>query len=314
MLPWHSLQEIVVFRTDHIGDLIVSTPFLGGLRQAAPQARITAVVPKGARGVLEGNPDVDQILTLPEWPAPFRPDLAISLSPRTATFKLVYASKARYRAGYFYPERLLTRLACRFWLTHGLAMPIRRCLDRGQPVPHEIEQQGQLADFLGFPVNEKSPRLPVSPEDLAWGLEQTRGRVAIHLSVNWFSHGWTAEDFIELCSHIPDAIVTYGPDEALIVASIRQSPRWKHPLLGDLSLKRWAAVLAGARAVVSTDTGAVHVAAAHGRPLVVVYKPEQFELCRQQWYPWGVAYRALIKSTSSETRAQVARALEELQE
>ena len=60
-VPLDELREIVVFRTDHIGDLIVSTPFLRALRKAAPQARLSAVIPRAARGVLDGNPDVDQL-------------------------------------------------------------------------------------------------------------------------------------------------------------------------------------------------------------------------------------------------------------
>src|ERR1017187_5920456 len=188
MVPLGQLRRIVVFRTDHIGDLIVSTPFLRALRHAAPQAHFTAVVPPAAREVLVGNPHLDDILTLPQWP-PRPTDLAISLSPRTATYKLVAATKATYRAAYYYPERLLTRISCRIWLTHALAMPIRKLLDSGQKVPHEIEQQAMLAQFLGFEVHDKNPELPVSAEDLAWGREQARGRLALHLSPNWFAHG-----------------------------------------------------------------------------------------------------------------------------
>ena len=104
-------------------------------------------------------------------------------------------------------------------------------------------------------------------------------------------------------------MISCEPAENDIAAELRGLPGWSYPLHGDLSLKRWAALLAGARAVVSTDTGAVHVAAAHGRPVVVVYKPEQFELCSQQWHPWGVPFEALTKTDPAATARQVREAL-----
>ena len=314
-IPLQELRSIIVFRTDHIGDLIVSTPFLRALREAAPQAQLTAVVPPNACEVLSGNLHLDRVLTLPQWTAAHAgpaPDLAIALSPRTATYKLASATQATYRAAYYYPERLLTRIACHFWLTHAFPMPIRKWLDGGRKVPHEIEQQALFAQSLGFEVKDKAPQLPISPEDLEWGRLQAPDRLALHLSPNWFSSGWSADDLAEVCQNLPPCLITHGPAETGWAAQLSATPGWTLPTFGDLSLARWAALLAAAPALISTDTGAVHIAAAHNRPVIIVYKPEQYQLCRQQWYPWGVPHRAIVKTTPAETLAKIQKALGEL--
>lgn len=307
-IPWSKLSSIVVFRTDHIGDLIVSTPFLRALKRAAPQAHIKVVVAPPARDVLTGNPNVDEVQTLRDYTPGLAPDLAIGLSPRSATYKLVKATGARYRAAYYYPERVLMRLTWRLWLTHAYPMEVRGKLDAGLAVPHEIEQQAQFACFLGLTLDDLAPELHVSQEDTEWGRQEAQGRIGLHLSPNWFANGWTMTDLLEMAKSLPPYLVTYGPAEAELAGQLGANVL----SYGNLTIQRWAALLGGCRSVVSTDTGAVHIAASQGVPVVVVYKPEIYELCRQQWHPWGVPYKAMPAGSATETGARVALSLREL--
>ena len=60
-----SPQRLLVIRPDHLGDLLFTTPALHYLRSQYPQAHITALIGPWGEAVLAGNPDVDEILTLP---------------------------------------------------------------------------------------------------------------------------------------------------------------------------------------------------------------------------------------------------------
>ncbi len=294
MLPLAELRSALVVRTDHIGDLVVSTPFLRALRSGLPQARITAMVAPPAQDVLTGNDAVDDVITVEAAPPPV--ELAVCLSPRTKTYRLVHRTRARYRVGYVYPERFLTGLLARFWLTHRMVQPVRSYLRSGQPVPHEVEQLGKLAGFLGLDYGQPKLELPVPARDVEYGESVARGAVVLHLAAGWLTWGWTLEEIARLLGELPaPVLVTWGPAERELASTLQDlAPDLK--LLGDLSLKRWAGVLGAARCVVSVDTGAVHVAAARGTPSVVCYQPEQYDLCSQQWAPWGVPYRALRKT------------------
>ena len=50
-------KNILVVRTDRIGDVILTTPCFKALRRAYPQARISVLVAPATRELLVGNPD-----------------------------------------------------------------------------------------------------------------------------------------------------------------------------------------------------------------------------------------------------------------
>ena len=56
-------MRILVIRRDNIGDLVCTTPLLAALRGRFPQARIVALVNSYNAAVLDGNPDVDEVLS-----------------------------------------------------------------------------------------------------------------------------------------------------------------------------------------------------------------------------------------------------------
>lgn len=56
------LQNILIIKLRHIGDVLLSTPVLRGLRTAFPLARLTMLVNRGTEGVLAHNPDVNEVL------------------------------------------------------------------------------------------------------------------------------------------------------------------------------------------------------------------------------------------------------------
>ncbi len=55
--------RVLVIRPDHLGDLLLTTPALGLLRAALPDAHVTALVGPWARPALEGRPEVDALAT-----------------------------------------------------------------------------------------------------------------------------------------------------------------------------------------------------------------------------------------------------------
>ncbi len=82
--PSKQTNSIGCLLLDHIGDVLMATPALAYLRKTYPDAKITAIVGPWARGVLDGNPDVDEII---EFTAPWferDPDGALRTSGRQA--------------------------------------------------------------------------------------------------------------------------------------------------------------------------------------------------------------------------------------
>ena len=56
------MKNILVIRRDNIGDLVCTTPLFARLRAAFPTAHVAALVNSYNAPVLDGNPDIDQVL------------------------------------------------------------------------------------------------------------------------------------------------------------------------------------------------------------------------------------------------------------
>lgn len=296
-------RHITVVRTDRVGDLILSTPFLAALRQGFPQATITAVVDPYCQEVLRWSGLVDSIVTDPSRLS--QPgDLAVALAPRTEALKLVRRLGAPLRLGYVYRNRPLVRLAARLLLTHLEEVSIRP----PHQVPHEVEQLDLLARRLGLPSTLEHPL------DLGLSTPKVPGRLAFHLGDRWLAGGWSFSDLGRLLSglrELGELKVTAGPREQKLLADYGLEVEGMEVRTG-LAFDEWAALLGSAEAVVSPDTGAVHLATAMRTPVVVAYEASTFAHCSRQWAPWKIPHRSVVKANPEETIPKLLSAVEDL--
>ncbi|MBB1077467.1 glycosyltransferase family 9 protein, partial [Rhodoferax sp. 4810] len=59
-------KRVLVVCTRRIGDVLLVTPLIRSLRRAWPQAQIDMLVFRGTAGVLDGNPDLGEVIVVPE--------------------------------------------------------------------------------------------------------------------------------------------------------------------------------------------------------------------------------------------------------
>lgn len=291
-------NSIVVIRTDRVGDLILSTPFLATLREHYPKADITAWVAPYCEQVLAESPLVDRVVT--ELPSGFF-DLAIGLAPRSRCLKQVLATGAPVRVGYVYRGRPLVQLLALRCLTDFETILVKP----PEHVEHEVEHLDRLARHLGMPaITENRLRLGARGPRHDW--------LVLHLGDRWFSNGWTLDDIVRLCYGLETfgrLVVTAGPREAELV---RRGGFEEFDLRSSLSFKDWCELIGGARVLVSPDTGAVHVAAALGTPVVVAYEEASFDHCSVQWKPWMVEHRSVVKGMPDQTLTDVYQGVREM--
>lgn len=108
-------KRIVVTFLMHLGDVILTTPFLEVLRKAAPHSHITYVIDEKLQQVMEYNPNIDELIVVDkkgrhnsisglnevarEINAKGKPDIVINLHPNERTSYLAWKIHAPITTG-----------------------------------------------------------------------------------------------------------------------------------------------------------------------------------------------------------------------
>lgn len=281
-------ERIAVLRALQLGDLLCAVPALRALRGALPNARITLIGLAWAREFVDRFDEyLDDFLELPGFPGlPERPfdaaafvdfltaaqarrfDLAIQLHGSGSFVNpLTVMLGARHNAGYYVPG--------------DYCPDAERFLAYPEDVP-EVKRHLALMEFLGAPPRGEDLDFPVREADrqaLA-GLKDARHLrrgeyVCIHPGARYPSRRWGAERFAAVADQLGEmgleVVITASRSEAGLAASVAAAMRRPSiNLAGQTTLGSLAALLDGARLVVSNDTGISHVAAGVHVPSVVV--------------------------------------------
>jgi ADP-heptose:LPS heptosyltransferase len=309
--------NIVLSRTDRVGDLILSTPAIASFRRSFPEAHITLICSEYNRVAVERNPDLDELVSIAPPCTPHeaakrlqrRCDLAVALAPRFLDFRIVAATKAPRRIGYTYVRRYLTRVVAPLLLSDvavSEADPFRCEVDPECIVRHEVDQVLALVERAGGTVLCRDLIVAVRDEDRAQVADLPAGAIAVHLGHRWATTGSTVANVIELLRELRSfgrpLIATYGEDGDEIAESVRAAGV-VDALAGRLPFAAWAAAFEKSAVVVTVDTAATHVASAVRRPIVVLFEHRYFRLNSQEWSPYRVPSAVLSKPSSRTSEA-----------
>jgi heptosyltransferase-2 len=265
-----------------IGDMVIAHSLFRLLRQIHPGARLDVVAPTATRPLLDFMPEVDRAYALaaPHGRAALgdRWRLARRLAGQRYQRALVLPRSAKaallpFLAGV--PERVGFRGEGRLLLTEA-----RPDSDRRQ-VPEQARFAG-LALPAGTPLPAlPPPRLEIPPGLVAATLEALglAAEPAPLLLAPGAEYGpskrWPVEHFAALARRLaaPDrpVWVVGGPADRGAGAAIADAAGAVRDLTGRTTLAQAVALIGLAQAVVSNDSGLMHVAAALGRRQVALY-------------------------------------------
>lgn len=281
-LPPH--PRILVIALRRLGDVLLTTALIRSVRNAHRYAKIDVLVFSDTAAILDGNPDIDDVITIAPGASKLdslatagrlwrRYDLAISTQAGDRpTFLAVIAG--RRRAGLI-EDRLIGKVK-RFMLH-------RHAPARGDR--HRVDELLVLADVLGIaPTHQVIPPQPTARP----GLLPDGPYAVIHAAPMFNYKRWHREGWRAVADHLASrrivVVATGGPadDERIYLDEIFAGRPDIVRLDGKLSWPELSAVLAGAQVFVGPDTSVTHLAAACGCPVVALYGPTDPRL----WGPW----------------------------
>lgn len=295
--------KVLVIETGLIGELLVITPALRALRAAYPGASVTVMASPGPAAVLVGNPHVARIvapsakeragpgglLRLAAWIRAQRFDAAVVLHTSFRSALLAALGGVPVRAG----------LA---WEARGFLLTTKA--PRGRSA-YEVDEHLRVLSLLGVRASGRELELHLTDQER----EEARGLlgdvgtagpiVCLHPGASREIRRWPWDRFAELGARLAaegaaSPVYLYGPREHEL--SERVAEGFSRLGVGRVltlfprNVRILGAVFAEASAVVTNNSGPMHVAAAVGVPGVFIHGPTPV----RRWQPPGERYVALF--------------------
>lgn len=289
------MKRLVIIAPNWLGDAVMAQPAIADLRRALPATRIAVAARPGLTSFFGLMPEVDETVSVATLGGKeFEAALLLPNSFRSALLA--------FRAGI--PERWGYR-------TEWRGLLLTRGIDTTSGL-HQVDEYRHLVDALGFPNGAREPRIVVPDSMRDAGAAQLRdagwdGKTPLVAVAPGAAYGgakrWPAASFAELAIDLAkdgiqtvlvggagdvetgrtvrEAIARTGALSATVASPVLDLPVLDLPILDlpilDLiaqnDIPGMAGVLVHCRAVVSNDSGAMHLGAAVGIPVTVPFGP-----------------------------------------
>lgn len=297
------MKRVALVRLDALGDSLLCTPACLALQERYPEAELVILSSPVAVPIFQG---LGRVLSVPgeagatqiaELLRGLEADAVVAFSEKRRAIQGAHQSGIGVRVG-FDPSwsQPLKSAYAKVALTHRVTYENR--LDRASEM-HEVERYVRLVEQLGvepseppglyFPLAERPPR---------------KGLVAFQLTRKWELEGWSAAMVSNLVKALDrDFLFLVGPGEESWAAEVVDGAEC-HPDLND-----YAGVLARCPALVTVDTGAAHLAAAVGTPVVDIFPQAHQDHCVPRWRPWKTPHQVLLKAPPEDLAPEITKAL-----
>ena len=281
--------RILVLRLSSLGDIVLTSSFLQSCRERFPAARVDYVVRDDYAALGRTLPGVDRVLEVPrranaaallrlgaDWARTGYVhvfDLHQSLRSRLLTWRL----RPRLRGGFHkqeVPRWLLIHLHRDVYARFGGARPLR---ERMLEPLHRFGEPVRLYDtrlILPEPSRSRAARRLRNA-----GIAAATPVLGLAPGARWASKRWPTARWIALVEQLRARtghtfVLLGAPAERALCAAVHDAmPGRCVDLSGRLDIVETAAVLERCDAVVTHDSGLLHVAEAMQRPVLALFGP-----------------------------------------
>lgn len=284
-------KRILVITLRYLGDTLLVTPLISSLKQAYADADIDVLLPAANADMLEGNPDIRQLIRLPSKPSlgqfvkllfGIRRNYDLAISTQAGDRPSLIACAAGKTAIGFVPD------------APGKAWWKKLLLDRslafGDDYDHAVLENLRFCGVLNI---EPSYRLTPPRSSKSIAHLPTKPYAVLHIMPQWRYKQWHHDGWLSLMEFLNRSgyqVVLTGSGQPAELESLRElEQHLAFPvtnMAGQLSLAELAELIAQAALFIGPDTGITHLAATTGTQTVALYGPTD----PKKWAPWPYGY------------------------
>jgi ADP-heptose:LPS heptosyltransferase len=276
--------KILVIRFSSIGDIILTTPVIRALKQQRPDDEVHYLTKSSFSSILDNNPHIDKLITFEHSYKEVLPDLkrenydrVIDLHHNIRTLKLKMALGK--------PSTSFPKLNIRKWL-------LVRFKKVSMPDVHVVDRYFKAVEKLGVKNDQKPCEFHLKEHDLVsvqkeFGLEKG-SFLAVAIGAQFFTKRMPPHKLVEVLEQVEQPVVLCGGpmDQAFADDVIKALPNQKmYSACGSFSLAQSASIVSQSSAILTNDTGLMHIATCFGIPVISVWGNTIPELGMYPYYP-----------------------------
>lgn len=304
-------HNILVVRTDRLGDVLLTLPLLPLIHECYPEAGVSLLLSRYTGEIVEGHQHAHALLwyddasrrLVPFWQmvrqireSHFDAVIVVHPTLRLAWMMRIAGIPVRIGSGYRYYSILFNRRVFEHRKDaqrHELEYNLRLLAQIGCSVPAKLEQP----DY-GISIPPEAVRKVLElRQRLGAGVE--RPFVVVHPGSGGSAREWPPESFAQLAVNLRlqknvDIVITGTREEEGKVREILSLAGGQAvSVAGLLGLKDLAALIQSASLFISNSTGPLHLAVAVGTPVLGFY-PQTIAMSSKRWGPYGGTSRVLV--------------------
>ncbi len=286
MFPLNGKHIVVTFLM-HLGDVVLTTPFLQVLRRAAPNSTITYVVDEKLKDVVQYNPNIDHVITVDKKGRDNsigalyrkgkeisleRPDIVINLHPNERTSFLAWAIHA----------------PCTVGVSHFLFRPFlqqytkldRKTMHAAAMYKDVLAQLGvtDMSDY-GLEMKLSEPwEMKAQTFYKEHGLHEDDVLIGFNVGSAVVEKRWPPKRFAvvaDYCIEKGYKTIFFGAQSELSLVEEVISHMQHSPIVGTgkFTIGELGAALRRCTLLVTNDSGPMHIAVSQNVPIVALYGP-----------------------------------------
>ena len=302
-------MEVVISRTDNIGDVILSLPMAGVIKEYLPHAKVYFLGKKYTQSIIERSEYVDLFL---DWE-----EVRFKGLKGTDTFIHVFPTPeiARFAKNQGFKNRIGTSHRTYHWWTCNHLVN----LGRKKSHLHEAQLNLKLLSAMETPLNESQVfEFGELHNYMGWdsknkfAFDQHLGgpcfNLVFHIKSKGSAKEWKLSNYLNLAKRLDPKefkiIITGTREEGdLIKSEIPDIFNLDHvrDVTGDFTLKEFIDFVGQCDGLLACSTGPLHIAAASGLHCLGLY-PKTRPMHAGRWAPIGEFAETMTEKTESKSK------------
>lgn len=262
-------RKILIIRFSSIGDIVLTSPVVRCLSRQLENVEIHYLTKEVFAPILLVNPNISRVFTIRKMVSEVLPDLRkqkydhiIDLHNNLRSWQVIFGLRR--------PFSRFGKLNLRKWLLVTFKAKV-------MPDVHIVDRYMKAASFLG--INNDSAGLEFYiPQNQEININKlpepfNRGYIGLVTGGRHFTKIIPVEKAVDICQRLKLPVVLLGGPEDRERAEAIAAAKGVIALnaCGKYSLMKSASLVKRAKAIITSDTGLMHIAAAFHKPIVSVW-------------------------------------------